>query len=384
MHHSLSRPLISRALALGSLVGLLAAGSSAQAQAPAPAATCNPACAPGQLCWQGVCLVPAPPRAPAAQPVPQSPPRPPAAQPAPAPAAPPGYPYRPPGTAPGSYPPPAAPAGYPPAQPYPAQYPPPAYPAPPAGYPQQPAPAGYPPAAQPAGYPPGYPQQAGYPQQPPPGYAPAPAGYPPGAPGYPPGAQAGYPGQAPGAYEQADEVPRRRKILILPYVGVHSMAGGPASDAFGIGFRTGILGGYQLNPSISLNGEFLIDLPHVKNSVADQSLVFGSLTFSPMFHFPAGPMELAVGPKVGLSSFSAETKSGSSKTEDRVSEFDLGSNFGAFFPLGDKMSIGGLVTFDIVTPMESCHKINGGSETCTKDNLGSAQKIVGTMVAVLF
>jgi hypothetical protein len=343
----------------------------ARAQAPA-AAACNPPCAAGQMCWQGVCMVPAPARPPAAAPAPAAPP---AAQ------NPPGYPYRPPGTAPGSYPPPPAaqaPAGYPPAAP-------PAYP----------AQAGYPPAGQPGAYPPpGYPQQPppgyapqqpppGYPQQPPPGYAASQPGYPPqGQPGYPPGAQPGYPA-AGEAYAQAEESERRRRFLILPYLGVHSLVGGK-SDNFGVGFRTGVVAGYQLNPSISLNGELLIDVPNQKNAPNDQTMALLNIGFSPFFHLPAGPVELVLGPKLGLAVLSREIKYSTSKTQDSYSYYDLGTNFGVFFPLGKSMSIGGLITLDVQSPFKSCHKLNDGAQTCIEDNLGDSQKVFGTMAALLF
>jgi hypothetical protein len=371
---SLSSAMLAGATTLMSLGLVSTSVDVAHAQPPA-AVACNPPCAAGQMCWQGVCMVPAPPRPPAAAPAPV----------APAAANPPGYPYRPPGTAPGSYPPPAAAQA--PAQP--------AYPAQPAGYPPAaPAPA-YPPAPQPGAYPPpGYPQQPppgyapqqpppGYSQQPPPGYAPQQPGYPPQAqPGYPPGAQPGYPAAAE-AYEEAEPRAQRRRFLILPYLGLHSLAGKNA-DNFGLGFRTGIVAGYQLNPSISLNGELLIDVPNQKNASADTTMVVVNMGFSPFFHLPAGPLELLLGPKLGFAVVSRETKFTTSKTKDTQTAFDLGTNFGLFFPLGNKMSIGGLITLDLQSPIERCHTVNEGVETCTKDNLGDADKVVGTMAALLF
>jgi hypothetical protein len=159
---------------------------------------------------------------------------------------------------------------------------------------------------------------------------------------------------------------------------------GGKSDNFGVGFRTGVVAGYQLNPSISLNGELLIDVPNQKNAPADQTLALFNIGFSPFFHLPAGPVELVLGPKLGFAVLTREIKYSTSKTEDSLSSYDLGTNFGFFFPLGKSTSIGGMITLDLQSPIESCHKINGGNETCTKDNLGDSQKVFGTMAAMLF
>ena len=359
MHHPLvrlrsRRPRLWFALSAGASVvfGLLAAAPGAHAQGPA---VCNPPCATGQLCWQGTCMVPAPRPNTA----------PPPAAPAPAPGSLPGYPYRPPGAAA-----PAQPGNYP--APAPAQQPPPGYaPAPPGAYPQPyppPPPGAYPP---PAGvYPSAYPP-------PPPGYAPAP-GYP------PPGAQPGYP---PGAYQQAPEAPRRRRLLLLPYLGIHSLQGDTAKN-LGVGFRTGAVIGFQLNEHVSLDGELLFDIANPKNVPAGSDITAVALTFSfsPFFHLPLGAMEFVAGPKVGLTGSAASNRIGNTKYEQTGSYLTIGTNVGLFFRLGDKLAIGGLVNFDLQSPVEYCTKVNEleSSKSCTKDNLGDAEKVFGTAAAILF
>jgi hypothetical protein len=309
-------------------------------------------------------------------------------------ASPPGYPYRPPAATPGV---PPAPGNYPPpaAQPYPPAAQAPAYPPPPPGYPAQgqaqpgypPAPA-TPPAAYPAGGP--YPPPPGYSQQLPPGYPPPPPGYAPAQPGYPPpppGYAPGYGAPAAGTYAQAPEAKRRRRAVLLPYMGVHSIQGDNGTNT-GVGLRLGGIGGYQLLDFMSLNGEFLLDVVHPTNvpSGFDVNAAGATFSFSPLFHFAAGPAEFVVGPKLGLNFVAIESsrQNSSSKNETTVTSSALGTNLGVFFALGDTLSIGGLLNFDLHVPTESCTKINGGSQVCTKDNLGASDKIIGTMVALLF
>jgi len=289
--------------------------------------------------------------------------------------------------------------GYPPA-PVPAQPPapgssevPPQYPPqpePPQGAATQPAgpPAGYSqqPYGQP-GYPQQYPPQQGYPQQPYP-----PAGYPQppyGQPGYPPGAYPpGYP-PPPGYYPPPPPPTRPHghgALLLLPYLGFQSNVGTTGRDQ-NVGFRMGSMIGYRTEGGqFSFNAELTLDVLNLQNAPVGVELtgVGLDLAFSPLFHFDAAALEVAVGPKIGIGGDFIEAKDATGTIQTSTGGFSYGANVGAFLPLGNGASIGALVNFQVRTVSQACTKIYSGSDACVDVSGAPSDKVLGITGAAIF
>jgi hypothetical protein len=242
-------------------------------------------------------------------------------------------------------------------------YPPPAYP-PPGPYPP---PEPYPP---PAVYPP-------TPYGPPGAYAP-PGPYPsPDA--YPPPAAYGYPGRR---YTSA---PRPRLFQLIPYIGLHSYQGAGGTN-FRPGLHVGGLTGFRVGDFVSLNVELTFDLLDASNLTVSESYseIDYAISFSPLVAIPAGTVELAFGPKLGV--WAGEYSQSSRARGDgggSYSGFDLGVNAAAFVQVGRKLWLGGLASFDVRTYGRSCFTPSNGMQGCSSV-LPSADEIVALSILLMF
>ena len=259
------------------------------------------------------------------------------------------------------------PQGYPDQQGYqqPQQYPQQGY-QPPQQYPQQ-------------GYQQPYPQQ-GYPQQ---GYPQQ--GYPQPQPSAPPPGYGPPPGYAqPPTYAPPPSEPRfRRGFIILPYLGLNAPVG-EGSDAYSVGLRLGALFGWHVGPSISLNGEFNIDVLNAKSvsgysSPTDVNVDFA---FSPLYHIVLPQLEIVVGPKLGLFAESMSYKDDYYNTSYTGSGSGLayGLNAGVFIPLGN-IAIGGLFNLTVRSYSSCDNSSTSDSDFCIT---GPDAKTLGFTGAMIF
>jgi hypothetical protein len=326
---------------------------------------CTPPCAQGQVCYQRTCMIPAPPAAATAVPegpaAPAAPAAPPAAPPASAPRAPGGYPPAPQAQHPGyGYPPQQAqqpgysypPAGYsaPPANGYPAQQ----YPA--QQYPVQQYPAQQYPAQQ-------YPTQQPYPTQP---YS----------------SQQPYPGQQyPYGYQPPP--PRRSRVLVLPFIGLHSFVGNGA-DHRSVGASAGGLLGFRFSPVFSFAGELSVDVLNLHDSPDNASGVAFVMALVPQFHIVSPSFEIILGPKIGLWFEGIDSTYNSQRVSDTASGLVVGLNAGIFFPVGRRLSLGGLLTLDLRPFNRKCADTDTTNEICTSSDLPDALKLWGLAGALLF
>jgi hypothetical protein len=306
-----------RGLVLGFIIaGTLLVSGTAAAQ------DCNPACAPGQVCVNGACMIPAQPAPP--------------------------------------------PAGYPPPQGY---APPPSTGAPPEGYGQPPQP-GY--GQQP---PPAYGQQPppAYGQQPPPGYQQPPQGY-----GQPP--PPGY-GAPPPGYGQPPPPPpggrRRGGFLALPYLGIHSYQG-DSGNGYGAGLRLGSFLGGRLNETFSLNGDISIDAENPDDELGLDSAATIDLAFAPLYHIDTGgSLEVVIGPRLGFFLSAQEDLLGITYRQTGVT---FGFRVGGFVPITPGTSLGGLIGFDFKKMTEACIEDDCGDVPDEVDSL----KVLSIAAGALF
>ena len=318
------------------LVVTLLAPGVARAAAAEPdlsgPSVCAPPCPDGEICVGTTCVVPdARPAAPARRPK---------TRPAPPPA--------PAGSAATTGPQPASPPQPSPAPP--AQAPPPA-PAPPSN----PPPPGY---APPPGSPPPYsyapPQLLGWYYPPPPPLPPVP--------------------------------PRRprlkRRVLALPYLGVHSYQNTEAT-AYGPGVRLGSLIGGRLNDLLSLNADVTLDISNVNGAGSGFREYSISLAFAPLLQVPVRLLEFVVGPKVGVFIVDTELAAMGFTTSSTQPGVVFGVAAGVFLRVSATTSMGVLLAFDLRNGNNVC-PTSFSQGVCTSGAASSLASIVGATAGVLF
>lgn len=160
----------------------------------------------------------------------------------------------------------------------------------------------------------------------------------------------------------------------MPFVGFQGHQG-ESSQYVGIGARTGAVIGAYLGSFFSLNGQIDLDVLNI-NSPTDMNgvtpevvAVDVTLAFSPFFHADAGPVELAIGPKLGFWRGGwTQTTGGEPDGSGNVGGLVWGANAGVFFPV-KTLGLGVLTALHRNTMSSSCFTPPGGSETCTGENL---------------
>jgi hypothetical protein len=149
--------------------------------------------------------------------------------------------------------------------------------------------------------------------------------------------------------------PRRRGLLAIPFLGVHSIQGLAAED-FGIGARVGTLLGVHVDPLVSLNVEVAVDILNPRTKLSGVSSTGHDLTiaFSPLFHVAGDAAELVMGPKVGYWSENFTTSDLGTVTRDSQWGWAIGGNIGGFASVNEHVAIGLLVTYQFIAPSLTC------------------------------
>lgn len=179
--------------------------------------------------------------------------------------------------------------------------------------------------------------------------------------------------------------PRRRGLLAIPFLGVHSIQGLAAED-FGLGARVGTLLGVHVDPLISLNVEVAADIlnPQTKLSGVTRTGHDLTIAFSPLFHVAGNAAELVIGPKLGYWSENFTTTELGTVTRDSQWGWAIGGNVGGFADVNEHVAIGLLVTYQFIAPSLAC------SHGPLDDDRGCSQagafppEILGITAAALF
>jgi hypothetical protein len=177
----------------------------------------------------------------------------------------------------------------------------------------------------------------------------------------------------------------RRGFLAMPFVGIHAIEGsnGAHTDP---GLRAGVLLGGRVGSMFSINGELNFDLVNVNDLPPGESFVSAKavLSVSPLLHVHEGPLEMVLGPKLGLFGFAySEAPAGGETASGHGSGFAVGLNAGAFASVSRHMSVGGLISFESLSVRQSCFTPAGSAENC-KANPGPADPVLGITGAMLF
>jgi hypothetical protein len=222
------------------------------------------------------------------------------------------------------------------------------------------------------------------PAAPPPAATPSPSpAYPP--PGYPPPPRYGYqppPAVAPGhtPLPSTARIARHGQFLALPFLGMSTIKGGgnPSTDP---GLRAGALLGGRVNEMFSLNVELGGDVINEPASALVSEYV-GYLAFSPLVHFAAPGIELALGPKLGLWGLTGGASSGGTNLSESGYGWVYGINAGFFIPVSDGASLGALFSYAVDAPSQLCVSVTGSGQQCLTANLNDI-KVLGLTLALL-
>jgi len=167
----------------------------------------------------------------------------------------------------------------------------------------------------------------------------------------------------------------------MVFVGMHSIQG-DGGEAYGAGLRAGLLaGGYGFG-RYSFNGEMVIDWANPDPPTGTEVTQFmGDLAFSPLYHAPAGPIELVVGPKFGLWYMYGHTSTPLGSVTATSNGWTLGLNAGLLYPATPGMAAGLLLSYQLRDPTEVCVSSNN-AKLC--QGSGDAGHVIAFNAAMMF
>jgi hypothetical protein len=185
--------------------------------------------------------------------------------------------------------------------------------------------------------------------------------------------------------EPAAAAARGSGLLVIPFLGLHSFQNASArrEDA---GLRVGVLLGGRINRAFSIGGEVALDVlnPNEIPAGDDVTALSFHVAFSPLVHVRSGATEFVVGPKLGLFAASEKETSGGFTTSSSIQGWLYGINMGIFGAISEKVSLGGLLSFDVENATEFCETQITQVETCSSNDLGGSAKVLGVTLALLF
>jgi hypothetical protein len=176
----------------------------------------------------------------------------------------------------------------------------------------------------------------------------------------------------------------RRGLVVMPFVGMHSLQN--EADSFADpGLRVGAFLGRFINNDVSLNGAVTFDLVNPNdNLTADLHREMLELTFSPLLHMGSPQVEFIVGPKVGLwnlwTRFSAPPPRALS-SEGTGQGWTLGGNLGLLVAVPRVGLVGVLLNLELRDGLHACGSDSNGREACAWG--GDSSTLLGVSLAVL-
>jgi hypothetical protein len=179
--------------------------------------------------------------------------------------------------------------------------------------------------------------------------------------------------------------PRRRGLLLMPFFGLHSIQG-LAADDFGVGGRFGALLGVHVDPVVSLNVEFAVDIlnPQSKSTTASATAHDLTIAFSPLFHVAGSSAELVVGPKLGYWSDNFTIKDIGMTARASQWGWAVGANLGGFVNVNEHAALGLLLSYQFIDANQTCtYGPTDADRNCNQAGLFPPE-ILGVTVAALF
>jgi hypothetical protein len=183
------------------------------------------------------------------------------------------------------------------------------------------------------------------------------------------------------AYASPPAARRKRRLLAIPYVGVHSYV---QRDAYGPGLRFGGLLGVRVGDRLSVNGELTYDVSNVSGPITLEQERFFRGSVSPLVHVDARGLELNIGPKVGLYSRRSRYDAGGADLEVTGSGYTTGLNAGAFVPVSPQVSLGLLLSFEVMWARPDCFADAFGSPVQPCGSTTDVGKLLGLTGGLLF
>ena len=142
--------------------------------------------------------------------------------------------------------------------------------------------------------------------------------------------------------------------------------------------------GARLGDRFSLNGELTYDVSNVSGPVTLEQERFLRASVSPLIHADARGMELGIGPKVGLYSRRSRYDAGGADLEVTDSGYSTGVNAGAFVPVSAQVSLGLLLSFEVMWARPTCFATAFGSPVQPCGGTTDVGKLFGLAGGLLF
>jgi hypothetical protein len=176
----------------------------------------------------------------------------------------------------------------------------------------------------------------------------------------------------------------RSGVVFIPLLGFHSFQNDDATS-LGAGLRLGALLGGRVNHALSLNVEATFDVLNPKNvpSSVDVTALQFHAAFSPLLHTVSGTVEFVAGPKLGVFALTEDASGGGLTASSSAHGWLYGFNVGLFGAVNEKVSIGGLISFDFEKATEACVTNTTHAETCTTSGLDNSAKVLAVAIALL-
>jgi hypothetical protein len=175
----------------------------------------------------------------------------------------------------------------------------------------------------------------------------------------------------------------KRGFLALPFIGIHSYTQEEAS-AYMPGLRFGSLLGGRVSDRLSVNGELIVDFSNVRNASSSFSETAYHVVFSPLLDFAAGPLQLVVGPKLGIFLLRGEQNDTGVTFSSEKQGWSAGLNGGLFIPVSAHTSVGVLLSFDFAGANQGCLLAPGGGGGGCGSAAALGGKVLGLTGGVLF
>jgi len=112
-----------------------------------------------------------------------------------------------------------------------------------------------------------------------------------------------------------------------------------------------------------------------------ESVVDLDFAISPLFHIHTGTVELVLGPTLGFWIESDNTSTNGFSNQSSFSGTLYGINTGIFFPVGARVSLGGMLSFVVKSTTQECD--GSGNSNCFDPNFAT-DKVFGGTFGVLF
>jgi hypothetical protein len=170
----------------------------------------------------------------------------------------------------------------------------------------------------------------------------------------------------------------QRRLFVMGYLGWQRVFLHDTSESgeFGAGYRLGAMAGARVNRRFSLNGGIALDRGSYSSDTPNGAyhgvLSESQLVFTPLLHLHPGPVQVIAGPRLGL--LLGRELWGNDGLGSNVQSgvhfgwwgWAFGLELGVAFPVARPVSLGALVTMDVMAPLtRSCDECGAAQDVAS-------------------